>query len=87
MDAVAAAMNIDPAEFRRINCLKDGGRNATGQVVHNVGLIDCIDAVTKNMEWDNKVSNRIVDGKIRGKGYPLHSKPRPCLTMYPLLPL
>ena len=74
MDAVAAAMNIDPAEFRRINCLKDGGRNATGQVVHNVGLIDCIDAVTKNMEWDNKVSNRIVDGKIRGKGISLAFK-------------
>ena len=39
--------DIDPAEFRRINCLKDGGRNATGQVVHNVELIDCIDAVTR----------------------------------------
>ena len=54
--------------------MKDGGRNATGQVVHNVGLIDCIDAVTKNMEWDNKVSNRIVDGKIRGKGISLAFK-------------
>jgi CO/xanthine dehydrogenase Mo-binding subunit len=74
MDAVAAAMNIDPAEFRRINCLKEGGHNVTGQQVFNVGLTDCIEAVTEDMKWEEKVNTEIKDGKIRGKGISLAFK-------------
>ncbi|MCR1897732.1 xanthine dehydrogenase family protein molybdopterin-binding subunit [Irregularibacter muris] len=74
MDAIAAEMGMDPAEFRKLNCLKDGGHNVTGQEVHNVGLVDCIDAVTKDMNWDQKVSLEIKDGKIRGKGISLAFK-------------
>lgn len=74
MDAVAAELGMDAAEFRRINCLKDGGHNVTGQEVHNVGLLECIDAVTKDMKWEEKINTEIKDNKIRGKGISLAFK-------------
>lgn len=44
MDRVAAAVGMDPVEFRRINLLRDGQTTATGQVISGgtdrVGLLD-----------------------------------------------
>lgn len=67
IDAVAAKLNIDPAEFRRINAIRDGGKAVTGQVIECSGLVECIDSVVEKMDWDNrKVGYR--DGKYYGKG-------------------
>lgn len=50
MDMVAAALGIDPVEFRRINAQKVGVTTATGQLLReSVGLLQTIDDVRKDM--------------------------------------
>lgn len=46
MDDAAAAIGMDPLEFRLLNALRAGDRTATGQVIEeSVGLAACIEAL------------------------------------------
>jgi CO/xanthine dehydrogenase Mo-binding subunit len=67
LDIVAHKIKIDPLEFRRKNALKDGGRTVTGQVLENVGFVECLDKVAKDIEWDKRVK-KVSATKYRGKG-------------------
>jgi len=67
LDIVANNIGMDPAEFRRKNALKDGSTTVTGQVLENVGLIQCLDKVVKDIEWDKRVK-KVSKIKYRGKG-------------------
>ncbi len=67
LDIVAHKIGMDPAEFRRRNALKDGSSTVTGQVLENVGLIQCLDKVTEDIEWDKRVK-KVSKIKYRGKG-------------------
>ena len=67
LDIVAHKIGMDPAEFRRKNALKDGSTTVTGQVLENVGLIQCLDKVTGDIEWDKRVK-KVSKIKYRGKG-------------------
>lgn len=50
MDQIAAALQIDPIELRRINAQKVGVTTATGQLLReSVGLLETIDDVTRDM--------------------------------------
>jgi len=51
LDIVAYKIGMDPAEFRKKNALKDGSSTVTGQILENVGLIQCLDKVTEDIEW------------------------------------
>ena len=51
MDQIAAALNIDPIELRRINAQKVGVTTATGQLLReSVGLLETIDDVERDMQ-------------------------------------
>lgn len=67
LDIVAHKIGMDPLEFRRKNALKDGSTTVTGQVLENVGLMQCLDKVTGDIEWDKRVK-KVSKIKYRGKG-------------------
>ena len=67
LDIVAHKIGMDPAEFRRKNALKDGSTTVTGQILENVGLMQCLDKVTEDIEWDKRVK-KVSKIKYRGKG-------------------
>jgi len=54
MDTLADKLGMDPVEFRLLNCLKDGGVTATGEVVYGVGLTECIKTVAERIGWGEK---------------------------------
>lgn len=43
-DEVAAAIGMDPVEFRRLNTVDNGDVGVTGQLYDEIGLRECIDA-------------------------------------------
>lgn len=45
-DELAEACGIDRLEFRRLNALEDGDTTVCGQVIHGVGIGQCLDALT-----------------------------------------
>ncbi len=45
MDELAAELGMSPVELRRINLLRDGDTNVTGEVMRDVGAGTCLDAV------------------------------------------
>ena len=50
VDAIARRMGKDPIELRRKNLLRSGDRFATGEVMHDVHFVECLDAAVKALE-------------------------------------
>lgn len=70
---VANEMGIDQIEFRRMNAIKVGDTTAYGAKMNPNGLLECIDKVTKAIDWDNKpVSDN--PNTVIGKGFSLFWK-------------
>lgn len=67
IDDLARAANVDPVEFRRINCVRGGDVIATGMVMHPLGLAECIEKVARDIGWGKK-SRPGAPNKRRGKG-------------------
>lgn len=67
IDMLAEKIGMDPLDIRRINGLRPGGRNATGQVVEVCGLQECIEKVAQKLEWRHK-DKPSQPNKRRGKG-------------------
>ena len=62
MDILAEGIRMDPVEFRLKNALEEGDISATGQVLHSVGIKECIRRAAEAIEWSRKPK------KYRGKG-------------------
>ncbi|MDA8335056.1 MAG: molybdopterin-dependent oxidoreductase [Peptococcaceae bacterium] len=43
LDMLAAKLNLDPLEIRRVNALRPGDTTAAGQILDQTGLIQCLD--------------------------------------------
>lgn len=70
MDIIAQKLNMDPVEIRRINAQKPGGRTATDALVDDAcGLLDCIEQVYKDIEYDKKPEQSNEIYKVRAKGF------------------
>ncbi|MEA3396741.1 MAG: molybdopterin cofactor-binding domain-containing protein, partial [Chloroflexota bacterium] len=67
MDRLAGEIGMDPAEFRRVNCVKTGDTILTGMKMPAVDLVQCIDKVTAAIKWDKK-EPASAPHKRRGKG-------------------
>ncbi|MBN1991176.1 MAG: molybdopterin-dependent oxidoreductase [Anaerolineae bacterium] len=67
VDRLAGALGIDPVAFRLQNCIKGGDTIVTGMTMHPTGLTECIQKVSKAIEWD-KDELASVPHKRRGKG-------------------
>ncbi len=73
MDIVAEALNIDPLEFRLMNCIDEGDLNAFEEVMHSVGAKKCLHAAAEAIEW-GKETVREAPHLKRGKGIALGNK-------------
>jgi carbon-monoxide dehydrogenase large subunit len=66
MDQLAERIGMDPAEFRRRNCVRTGDKILTGMEMPAIDLVACIDKVAQAIGWDEG----------RGEAGP-HARPRP----------
>jgi len=70
IDELAKEIKMDPAEFRKRNCLKTGSTLVTGSKMHPTGLPECIDRVVESIKWGQKIKPE-AEHKRRGKGMAL----------------
>jgi CO/xanthine dehydrogenase Mo-binding subunit len=63
MDTIAERLGMDPLEFRLKNAVEEGSISATGQVLHSVGLKECLQKAAKQGGWGRKK-----EGKLTGIG-------------------
>ena len=67
MDQLAEKIGMDPAEFRRRNCVKTGDNILTGMEMPPINLVKCIDKVTEATKW-GEAGTPSAPHKKRGKG-------------------
>jgi carbon-monoxide dehydrogenase large subunit len=67
MDQLAEQIGMDPAEFRRRNCVKSGDTILTGMEMPPIDLVACIDQVTQAIDW-GVLDAPSAPHKRRGKG-------------------
>ncbi len=67
MDQLAEKVGMDPAEFRRRNCVRTGDTILTGMEMPQIDLVACIDKVTEAAKWHNR-EKPAAPHKKRGKG-------------------
>jgi CO/xanthine dehydrogenase Mo-binding subunit len=73
INEVSKKLSIDPVEFRRRNAIREGDKLAYGSKMNPSGLLEAIDKVAKEIEWDKKpVSSD--PNKVIGKGFSLFWK-------------
>jgi CO/xanthine dehydrogenase Mo-binding subunit len=51
-DIIARGLNIDPVAFRLKNALRDGRPHATGTIVQNAKVVECVESVAAQLGWD-----------------------------------
>jgi CO/xanthine dehydrogenase Mo-binding subunit len=73
MDEVAKRLKIDAVAFRRKNAIRPGDTLAYGAAMNPSGLVECIDRVAAEIEWDKKGESADPD-KAVGKGFALFWK-------------
>ncbi|MFQ5857211.1 MAG: xanthine dehydrogenase family protein molybdopterin-binding subunit [Anaerolineae bacterium] len=50
MDTIAHRLGLDPLEFRLRNLLRSGDQFATGETMHDVHFVECLEAAAKGLE-------------------------------------
>ncbi len=51
-DEIAAALGMDPIDFRRHNAVRSGDEGVMGQTYGEIGLVDCLEAAVSNAGYD-----------------------------------
>ncbi len=70
IDRLAVKLGMDPVELRRKNAILEGDTLAYGVPMNPNGLLKCIDAVKKEIEWGKKEVSKDPN-KVIGKGFSL----------------
>ena len=70
IDELAHAIDMDPVEFRKINCVKTGDTLVTGMTMHPTGLSECLAKAAEAIGWGRK-DPPSAPHKRRGKGIAL----------------
>jgi len=68
MDMMARALELDPAEFRRKNLLREGGVHATGQAIVDAPLDKLLSTILDRIGW-NRPFDRGSGTLRRGRGF------------------
>ena len=66
-DIIAHELGIDPLKFRQMNCLRDGDEHATGTVMSNANVVECVESVARMIGWD-KPFDKGTGAIRRGRG-------------------
>ena len=78
IDQMARKLEMDPAEFRRANLLKEGDRTITGEpfTSGHGDPVGCLDAAAEAIAWGTPSEQPSEPNKVRGKGIAaLHKAP------------
>jgi len=51
MDTIAHRLSLDPMEFRLKNLLRSGEPFATGEILHDVHFVECLESAAKGLGW------------------------------------
>jgi CO/xanthine dehydrogenase Mo-binding subunit len=51
-DIIARKLGMDPVEFRLKNVLRDGDEHATGTIMSNAKVVECVESVARQIGWD-----------------------------------
>ncbi len=70
VDELAHAIQMDPVQFRKINCVQTGDTLVTGMVMHPTGLSECLARTAQAINWGKK-DPPSAPNKRRGKGIAL----------------
>jgi carbon-monoxide dehydrogenase large subunit len=70
IDELALAIQMDPVQFRKINCVKTGSTLVTGMKMHPTGLSECLVKAAEAIGWGRK-DPPSAPNKRRGKGLAL----------------
>jgi carbon-monoxide dehydrogenase large subunit len=73
MDILAEGIGMDPVEIRLKNALEEGSISSTGEILHSVGIKECIQKSAEAIDWGKR------SGENRGKGIGVMHK----MTMAP----
>ncbi len=66
MDCIAHQLGMDPFEFRMKNVVREGDKNALGQVLDHISPRECLEKTADLIEWNKRSTG---EGKWkRGKG-------------------
>ncbi len=65
-DWLAEDCGMDRLAFRRLNAFRDGDTTCTGQVIHGVGIVECLDALKPH--WAAALAEDAAAGFSRGVG-------------------
>ncbi|WP_214367784.1 xanthine dehydrogenase family protein molybdopterin-binding subunit [Pseudonocardia sp. H11422] len=68
MDEMAAALGIDPVEFRRRNLLTTGDRFATGEIMREAHWRELLDRSAEAIDYDHDRRVVVDEHRVRGKG-------------------
>jgi len=68
MDIIARRMGWDPLEFRMKNMFASGDHFATGEELHDVHFVECLDASAKSLRAERSASE-VEAGRAIGRGY------------------
>lgn len=82
MDSLAHRLGMDPLALRLKNLLRDGDTFATGEKLHDIHFVECLQAVAAGLGWERtpKVSQQ-TDGAIkRGRGLAVMIKSTPATS-------
>ncbi len=52
MDSIARKLGMDPLELRRQNLLREGDQFATGETMHDVQFLECLQACADGVGWN-----------------------------------
>jgi CO/xanthine dehydrogenase Mo-binding subunit len=56
MDMLAEKLEMDSADIRRKNILREGEEDGCGMLVHSIGVVDCLDKITEWIDRNKDVS-------------------------------
>jgi len=70
IDELAHAIQMDPVQFRKLNCIKTGDTLVTGMTMHPTGLIECLVKAAEAINWERR-DPPSAPNKRRGKGIAL----------------
>ncbi len=68
MDTIAHRLGLDPLEFRLKNLLRSDDEFATGETLHDVHFVECLEAVAAGVGWDQRDERRDTGSIRRGRG-------------------
>ena len=67
MDMLAEKAGIDRLDFLKLNCVQKGDALATGMIIHDVGVKECVEKVAASINWGAK-EEPTAPNRRRGKG-------------------